>query len=274
MAGARPKRIPVASEITRVKAKSRRSIVAWANRGTLAGPAWARMRMATADKSRPKAPPPKARRMLSVRSWATMRAAARTQRGTQGDLFTTGSAAREEEVGDIHARHEQEAPHGGHQHPKRAADAAHQFLVQDEDGGAPAFIQVGQGLLHPGSQGIEFEAHLVEGAAAARDHGEEADIDGARIAGVEGQGEDHVDARLHDGKIRRQYAYDGVGLVAQADGLARDGRVGGETALPQGVARAWQSWRGRAGLRRGGTCARARVSRRAAGTNRRRRARP
>ncbi len=73
MAGARPKIMPVASETTRVKAKRRRSVAACDRRGTLAGPAWARRRMTSTEESRPRTPPPRASRVLSVSSWVTMR---------------------------------------------------------------------------------------------------------------------------------------------------------------------------------------------------------
>ena len=158
--------------------------------------------------------------------------AARTQGGTERDFLAAGGAARQKEVGDVHAGHQQEASHGGHQHPKRTADASDQFVIQDEDRRAPPLIQGGQGLFHLRSDGIEFGAHLFEGTAAARDHGQEAVVDGARIAGVEGQGKENVDAGFDHGKSRRQYTNDGVGLVAQADGLARNGWIGAETALP------------------------------------------
>ena len=158
MAGARPKRMPVASEITRAKPKSRRSIAACARRGTLAGPAWARTRIDQHGQQQAQGAASQSQQDAFGEKLRDDASAAGTQGGTERDLFAAGGAARQQEVGDIHARHQQEASHGGHQHPKRAADAAEELVIQGEGRRAPAFIQGGQGLLHLRTDGIELGA--------------------------------------------------------------------------------------------------------------------
>ena len=162
--------------------------------------------------------------------------AARAHGGSQRDLFAPRGTARQQKVGHIHARHQQQASHGRHQHPKRPPHAAYQFLAQNEYRRAPALIQRRQRLFHLCAHRIQFRPHLFERAAAARNHHQVAVVGGARIARIQRQGNEDIDAGLQYRKSRRQHPNHCVGLIAQANRLAHDARIAGEAPLPQRVA--------------------------------------
>ncbi len=85
------------------------------------------------------------------------------ERRPQRELLTARGAARQQQVGHIDARHEQQESYRAPSAPtERAAHAAHKLVVQYEDRGAPALIQGRQGLFHLCSDAFQFGAHLIE----------------------------------------------------------------------------------------------------------------
>ena len=91
-------------------------------------------------------------------------------------------------------------------------------------------------LFHLGTHPVELRPHLVERAAAAGNYCQVAIVRGARVAGNEAEGEKHIYAAFEHGERGRQDTHHRVGLVAQPDRPAGNGRVAREAPLPQRVA--------------------------------------
>ena len=165
-------------------------------------------------------------------------AAARAQRGADGNLLLARGASRQQQVGHIHAGHGQQKPHRRHEYQQRLAHVAHELFPKRNQRWAPAVVQRRIGLLQAAPDDIHFGSSPVDSDAGfqPRNHGEEMTPRGAGVVGVEPQRDPYIHGGIQHRKAGRQHAHHRVAAIAQPDGLPRNRKVPAEAPLPQRVA--------------------------------------
>jgi hypothetical protein len=165
-------------------------------------------------------------------------AAARPERRAQRELALARADAREQQVRDVHARHEQHQPDRAEQHEQRLAGVADERLA--EAGRRPADALVLARVLLGEAGGDR--GHLLARCGdrrAGRETGHDVQVPGAAAVGAE---ELVVRERPPDlgafgvAEARRGDADHGAGLAVDLHVLADDGGIAAEALLPQRVA--------------------------------------
>ena len=116
----------------------------------------------------PPSAPARLSRMFSVSSWRRMRAAAGAERGAHGDLRPAGNAARQLQIGDVGAHHQQHKQRGAQHQPVveicvGAVDAVEQRLDVDR----PTRCWLRDSLGEVFGQGLHLGLRLLIGNAIA-----------------------------------------------------------------------------------------------------------
>jgi hypothetical protein len=86
----------------------------------------------------------------------------RAERGTHGQFAAPRRASREQQVGDVHAGHEQYRIDRCEQHQQRRAHSLHHVFERRLREGSPAFQRIGMRLLQGRHRRCQFRLRLGE----------------------------------------------------------------------------------------------------------------
>ena len=152
------------------------------------------------------------------------------------DLAAAAAGPGEEQVGDVHGRHQQHEADGSEEHHRcLLRHLTHHLCVQADDVRAPSLVLL---VLH--LEPLGDQAQLSLGLIDARSFGETRDrlhVVAAALARsrVEAEREKHIGPLVQEQKVRRQEADDNELISVQCEGRPQHVRVPGEASFPETV---------------------------------------
>ena len=141
-AGNAPKTSPQTADAASAKASAAPSKPTPSSRGVPSGAALTSARSSQEASTTPSAPPAVETSVLSTSSCDVRRRASAAERRAHGELVPARRAARDEEVGDVDARDEQQKADGAEQREQRQPDAGHEPVRQQLRVRADAGVRV------------------------------------------------------------------------------------------------------------------------------------
>ena len=190
-----------------------------------------------------------------IACWAS-RSAAGAERGPHRQFLLPADAARQHQVGDVDAGHQQDHPDPGEQHQQGRPHLSDHLFVQRRNRGGPPGVGVGIGLLEPRGDRRDAGARLFDARARRQpsDCGQVVHVPDqlTRLVDHPRPGEEHrrphVDlhrageagrtdhAAIGEDEVGRHHPDDGRRFVVDRHGLADDAGIAAEAALPVAVA--------------------------------------